>query len=161
MPLEIERKFLVTGNGWREGDPPGARFCQGYLAQGSLTVQRATVRVRRAGSCACVTIKGRRRGVARAEFEYVIPVDDAEEMLRMCSKPLIEKTRYSVRNDGHTWAVDVFNGANKGLVLAEIELTDPDEPFTRPQWLGREVTHERCYRNSMLHIPPIARELVQ
>jgi adenylate cyclase len=156
MPLEIERKFLVTGNGWRIGDPPGARFCQGYLAQGLATAQRATVRIRRADNRACVTIKGRRQGVTRAEFEYVIPVEDAEELLRMCSKPLIEKTRYRVHHADHVWAVDVFDGANKGLVMAEIELSDPDEPFSRPEWLGREVTHERRYQNSMLNIPPIA-----
>jgi adenylate cyclase len=155
MPLEIERKFLVNGDGWRKGNPPATRFCQGYLAQGMLTAQRATVRVRRAGNRACVTIKGRRRGIARPEFEYLIPVKDAEELLTLCSKPLIDKTRYSVGHGNHVWAVDVFEGANRGLVLAEIELRDPEEPFERPDWLGREVTHERRYHNSMLHIPPI------
>jgi adenylate cyclase len=155
MALEIERKFLVITDEWRKGNPRGARFCQGYLAQGTLTAQRATVRVRRAGDRACVTIKGRRRGIERPEFEYLIPVNDAEELLAMCSKPLIEKTRYSVNHGKHCWSVDVFSGVNKGLVLAEIELMNADEAFERPDWLGREVTQEPRYHNSMLNISPI------
>ena len=150
MRVEIERKFLVEGDGWRRGDPSGERFCQGYLAE-----RRATVRVRRAGNRASVTIKGQRRGIARPEFEYLIPVDDAEQLLAMCRKPLIEKTRYSVRHNGHKWAVDVFDGDNAGLVLAEIELRDPEERFERPDWLGPEVTHNPRYRNSTLSMAPI------
>ena len=155
MALEIERKFLVIDDGWRKGNPRGARFCQGYLTDGLLAAQRATVRVRRADNRACVTIKGRRRGIARPEFEYLIPLKDAEELLTMCAKPLIEKTRYFVHHGQHCWSVDVFSGANKGLVLAEIELTNPDESFERPDWLGQEVTNERRYHNSMLNIAPI------
>ena len=150
MPLEIERKFLVHGDGWRANARAGVRFCQGYLAD-----DLATVRIRRAGDRACVTIKGRRHGIARPEYEYLIPVSDAEELLRICRQPLIEKTRYAVPHARHVWAVDVFGGRNSGLVLAEIELKNPDEPFTRPRWLGREVTHDRHYRNSALAIAPI------
>jgi adenylate cyclase len=150
MPLEIERKFLVRGDEWRLSRPAGQRFCQGYLAD-----ERATVRIRRAGERACVTIKGRREGIARAEYEYLIPVDDAEELLQLCRKPLIEKTRYPVRHGDHVWSIDVFGGINTGLVIAEIELNQPDEPFSRPPWIGREVTHEPRYRNSALTIAPI------
>jgi adenylate cyclase len=150
MPLEIERKFLVDGDEWRLSRSAGLRFCQGYLAD-----ERATVRIRRAGERACVTIKGRREGIARAEYEYLIPVDDAEELLQLCRKPLIEKTRYTVRHGDHLWAVDVFAGNNAGLVIAEIELSDPEEPFSRPHWIGREVTHDPRYRNSALTIAPI------
>jgi adenylate cyclase len=150
MPLEIERKFLVDGDEWRLSSPVGLRFCQGYLAD-----ERATVRIRRAGERACVTIKGRPRGIVRPEYEYLIPVDDAEELLQLCRKPLIEKTRYLVRHDDHLWAVDVFGGINTGLVIAEIELNDPEEQFSRPRWIGPEVTHDPRYRNSALTIAPI------
>jgi len=150
MPLEIERKFLVAGDGWRAGASPGVRFCQGYLADAN-----ATVRIRRAGERACVTIKGRPSGIVRAEYEYLIPVQDAEELLQLCRKPLIEKTRYAVRHASHVWAVDVFAGSNRGLILGEIELRDPNETFARPDWLGREVTYEPGYRNSALAIAPI------
>lgn len=161
MSVEIERKFLVVGDGWRRDNPRGVRFCQGYLAQGSFTPQHITVRVRRAGERACVTIKGKREGIARPEFEYLIPVDDAEELLRLCRKPLIEKTRYTVHHAGHAWAVDVFGGANSGLVLAEIELDDPNELFARPEWLGREVTYDRRYHNSLLNVPPVELETLR
>jgi CYTH domain-containing protein len=150
MAVEIERKFLVEGAAWRDGNPQGVRFCQGYLAQ-----DHATVRIRRAGDRACVTIKGARQGIVRPEFEYLIPVSDAEQLLQMCHRPLIEKTRHQVRHGRHVWAVDVFAGSNAGLVLAEIELADPGESFTRPPWLGREVTYEPRYRNSSLSIMPI------
>jgi CYTH domain-containing protein len=145
MPVEIERKFLVTGDGWRNGRQ-GARYCQGYIVSGAVTV-----RVRRAGATAVITIKGRPRGIARPEYEYPIPVEDAEELLEcMCRKPLVEKMRYEVPYRGHIWHVDEFGGKNAGLVLAEIELSHPDEEFARPEWIGRDVTHEKKYRNSSL-----------
>jgi adenylate cyclase len=124
MPLEIERKISGYRRRMAKGQSAGDAFLPGLP-------RAATVRVRRAGNRACVTIKGRRRGIARAEFEYLIPVKDAEELLTLCSKPLIDKTRYSVGHRNHVWAVDVFEGANTGLVLAEIELRDPEEPFER------------------------------
>jgi adenylate cyclase len=143
MPVEIERKFLVTGDGWRHGGA-GERYCQGYIVSGNVTV-----RVRRAGAMAMLTIKGRPRGIVRSEFEYPIPVDDAEELLEcMCRKPLVEKMRYEVPHGLHVWHVDEFGGKNAGLVLAEIELSRDDEAFARPDWIGREVTHEKKYRNS-------------
>jgi CYTH domain-containing protein len=147
MAIEIERKFLVIGDGWRDGHQ-GARYCQGYITSGTVTV-----RVRRAGATAMLTIKGRPRGTARPEFEYPIPVDDAEELLEcMCRKPLVEKTRYEVPYGGHTWHIPLFGGRNAGLVVAEIELSRNDEEFARPDWLGREVTHEKKYRNSSLSV---------
>jgi adenylate cyclase len=97
------------------------------LARSFLTGEAATVRVRRAGDRACVTVKGRGQGISRPEFEYLIPTADAEELLQMCSKPLIEKVRYSVPHGRHVWSVDVFRGSNAGLILAEIELSRPDE----------------------------------
>lgn len=145
MATEIERKFLVVGEGWRNGQP-GARYCQGYL-----TTKRITVRVRRAANHAYLTIKGPARGISRPEFEYPIPVEDAETMLRtLCKRPLVEKTRYAVFFAGKEWAVDVFSGKNAGLVLAEIELSNPDEPFEMPPWIGEEVTHDKRYKNSSL-----------
>src|SRR5262245_32187500 len=110
MPVEIERKFLVSNDTWRNG-APGERFCQGYLAKTGVTV-----RVRRAGPHAYLTVKGPQRGICRSEFEYPIPVNEAEEMLRsLCKQPLLEKTRHEVMHDGHTWLVDVFAGRNAGL----------------------------------------------
>jgi adenylate cyclase len=125
----------------------GRAIAKGYITSGN----GVTVRVRRAGPTAMITIKGRPRGIARPEFEYPIPVDDAEELLdSMCRKPLVEKIRYDVPHGGHVWHVDEFGGKNAGLVLAEIELSRDDEDFARPEWIGREVTHEKKYRNSSL-----------
>ena len=146
MPVEIERKFLVMDDGWR-GDISGQRFCQGYLARS----EGVTVRVRRAGPRAYLTIKGEPNGMVRLEFEYEVPVDDAEAMLEaLCARPLIEKTRFLVRYEGLVWHVDEFTGDNAGLVLAEVELERPDQAVPLPPWVGQEVTHDPRYRNSRL-----------
>ena len=146
MPLEIERKFLVIGDGWRAG-ASRQRFCQGYLAR----ADGVTVRVRRTGSFAYLTIKGEPDGIVRAEFEYAVPVDDAEAMLKaLCARPLIEKTRHLVPYGGLVWHVDEFGGDNAGLILAEVELERPDQPVPLPPWVGAEVTHDPRYRNSNL-----------
>jgi adenylate cyclase len=151
VPVEIERKFLVVSDGWRSG-APGQRFCQGYLAQRD----GVTVRVRRAGPRAFVTIKGEADGIVRPEFEYDIPVDEAEQMLaNLCRGPLIEKTRHEVWHEGRLWEVDVFGGDNAGLVIAEVELDDPAESVTIPPWVGAEVTHDSRYRNSELARHPM------
>jgi adenylate cyclase len=145
MPVEIERKFLVVGAEWRE-QAKGQRFCQGYLAsEGAVTV-----RVRRAGRRAYLTIKGSSDGIMRPEFEYEVPVEEAEEMLKLCRRPLIEKTRYEVPFDGLIWHVDEFAGENAGLVLAEVELRHPAQPVTLPAWVGEEVTFDARFRNSWL-----------
>lgn len=144
MGIEIERKFLVKGDGWREA--PGIRYVQGYLNRD----KRRTVRVRIEGERACLTVKGISTGMVRAEYEYQIPVADARELLALCEPPLIEKRRHVVEYHGSRWEVDAFEGGLAGLVLAEIELTAPDQPFARPDWLGEEVTGDPRYFNSNL-----------
>ncbi len=144
MAIEIERKFLVNGTQWRQG--VGVRLCQGYLNRD----QHRTVRVRIAGDQSFLTIKGETRGATRAEFEYAIPLEDAEELLKLSDGPIIEKVRHLVAHDGLTWEVDEFLGDNAGLVLAEVELESENQPFSRPPWLGIEVTHDSRYFNSSL-----------
>jgi CYTH domain-containing protein len=152
MPVEIERKFLVVGDGWRPLSRSSQRFCQGYLSLGP----GPTVRVRRAGPVAFVTIKGDGQGIARPEFEYGIPVEDAEAMLAgLCHRPLVQKTRHEVLHAGLLWHVDEFEAGNGGLVLAEVELAAPDQPVELPGWVGREVTDDPGYRNSELSRRPM------
>ncbi len=154
MPREIERKFLVSNDGWRVGADSGRRLVQGYLARGG----ECTVRVRVAGNeAAWLTLKGRPQGIARAEYEYPIPPDEACELLTMCASGLVEKTRYLVRYADHVWEVDVFAGENEGLVVAEVELEDESEQPAIPPWAGREVTDEARYFNSRLAARPYSR----
>ena len=146
MATEIERKFLVTSDAWRPLARTGRRFCQGYIARSD----RGTVRVRRAGDQAFLTFKGPREGIARAEYEYPIPVDHAEELLaQFCEKPLVAKVRHEVHCEGLVWEVDVYPEAGD-LTLAEVELDAPDEPFRRPSWVGADVTDDPHYRNSAI-----------
>jgi adenylate cyclase len=144
MGAEIERKFLVQGDGWRAG--ARQRLCQGYLNRD----KERTVRVRIAGSQAFLTIKGVTRGATRAEFEYEIPLPDAEQLLTLSDGPILEKDRYVLMHEGARWEVDEFLGANAGLVIAEIELQSENQLFHRPPWLGKEVTSDRRYYNSNL-----------
>jgi len=145
MGTEIERKFLVEGEGWRTG--AGVLFRQGYLN----TDKERTVRVRIEGDRAVLTIKGITRGVTRKEFEYPVPVEDAGEMLEsLCEKPLIEKRRHAVEDGGLKWEIDEFFGDNQGLVIAEVELPGEHHDFRRPEWLGREVSHDPRYYNANL-----------
>ncbi len=148
MAVEIERKFLVKGDAWRNDS--GVLYRQGYLNRDKLR----TVRVRIAGEAAFLTIKGKSTGATRAEFEYSIPIEDAQALLALCDGPLIEKTRYLVLHAGHRWEVDEFAGDNAGLVVAELELTSEDETFESPSWLGAEVTHDARYFNSNLATQP-------
>ena len=145
MALEIERKFLVVGRPWEA--VPGELLCQGYLAKGGVTV-----RVRRGDARAWLTVKGRSdaAGLSRAEFEYEIPEADAEAMMELCAEAPISKRRHRIPSGKHVWEIDVFDGENLGLVVAEIELGAEDEEFLRPAWLGREVSAEVQYRNSAL-----------
>jgi adenylate cyclase len=147
---EIERKFLVAGDGWRSAVVAADELRQGYLC---IDPER-TVRVRLAGERAFLTIKGRAHGASRAEFEYPIRVADVSELLQMCLTPLVEKTRHRVLFGGRTWEVDVFAGANRGLVLAEVELEAPDAPVDLPPWLGAEVTDDHRYANANLAARP-------
>lgn len=146
MPTEIERKFLVVGDAWRTLGK-GTVYCQGYL------VARAdrTVRVRIAGDQAFLTIKGASQGISRSEFEYSIPVEEAHQILEtLCDRPLIQKTRYKIEWDGLLWEVDEFEGENKGLIMAEVELKDADQTVSRPPWIGEEVSHDARYFNANL-----------
>jgi adenylate cyclase len=148
MATEIERKFLITGEGWRQSN--SVRLSQGYLNRD----KHRTVRIRIAGDKAFLTVKSVTQGATRAEFEYGIPVADAREMLRFSDGPCIEKNRHTIAHDGFKWEIDEFLGENTGLIMAEIELTSEDQAFTRPAWLGREVTHDSRYYNSNLAAHP-------
>ncbi|MCG6969258.1 MAG: CYTH domain-containing protein [Gammaproteobacteria bacterium] len=147
MANEIERKFLVTNDSWREQVFRQSKMCQGYLNDN----QQSSVRVRVAGDQAYLNIKSATLGVFRKEYEYAIPADDAHEMLsEMAQKPLIEKTRYYVKYADHVWEVDVFEGDNAGLIVAEVELSREDEAFERPPWAGEEVSSDPRYYNVCL-----------
>lgn len=148
MGVEIERKFLVQGQGWRCDAPE--RLIQGYLSREPAR----TVRLRLAGESAWLTIKGRSQGLSRAEFEYPIPPDDAREMLALCDGPLIDKWRHRVVHAGMLWEIDEFLGDNLGLVVAEIELPSAAHAFEPPPWLATEVSEEPRYFNSALSQRP-------
>lgn len=150
MAHEIERKFLVVSDAYRHAST-GVLYKQGYLHAGTAPI----VRVRICGEQASLTIKGATTGITRAEFEYEIPVPDAEQMLdRFCHPHFIEKMRYTMAFAGSTWEIDEFFGDNAGLVVAEIELTDEAASFVRPPWLGREVSDDpRYYNNNLLAHP--------
>ena len=154
MAVEIERKFLLDSDSWRESAGPGLAMRQGYLGSANA----CTVRARVAGSQAWLTLKGPSDGLSRAEYEYEIPVSDADEILEdLCQGPVVDKTRYLVEHAGHRWEIDVFEGANAGLIVAEIELGSPDEGFERPAWLGCEVSDDPRYFNSALATHPFCR----
>lgn len=147
MPQEIERKFLVDDDGWRRQADAGTWVRQGYLVGG----EACSVRVRVAGSGAWLNIKSATLGVSRREYEYAIPPAEAREMLdTLCARPLVEKVRYRVVHGDHVWEIDCFEGDNAGLVVAEVELGAPDEPFERPPWIGRDVSDRPRYYNSCL-----------
>lgn len=152
MATEIERKFLLAGDGWKQQADAGVVMRQGYLNTASSDQQgKSSVRVRIAGDQANLNIKGATLGVTRQEYEYAIPLADANELLdTLADGPLIEKTRYHVRHGTHTWEIDVFAGDNQGLVVAEIELAAADESFERPAWLGEEVSDDPRYYNVCL-----------
>ncbi|MCP4428246.1 MAG: CYTH domain-containing protein [Chloroflexi bacterium] len=142
MGTEIERKFLVVGNGWRETE--GKLYRQGYLN----SAKERVVRVRVVGEKGYLTIKGVNVGAVRAEFEYEIPVEEANEMLNsLCEWPIVEKQRHIVEFGGFTWEVDAFADENEGLVVAEIELESEDQSFDKPDWIGEEVTDDPRYYN--------------
>ncbi|EKQ70506.1 hypothetical protein OsccyDRAFT_0798 [Leptolyngbyaceae cyanobacterium JSC-12] len=146
MGTEIERKFLVVGDGWRALGK-GSTYRQGYITSS----QEKAVRVRIVGDQGFLTIKGATQGITRAEFEYSIPVEDAQEMLEtLCDRPLIQKTRYQIEWGGLLWEVDEFEGENAGLVLAEVELADANQEILMPDWIGADVSHDPRYYNTNL-----------
>ncbi|MCP4754474.1 MAG: CYTH domain-containing protein [Proteobacteria bacterium] len=143
MGTEIERKFLVKGTGWKDG-VVGRIYRQGYLPTGDECV----VRVRVAGDDGYLTIKGRNVGLTRLEFEYPIPVEEADSLLdSLCRKPIVEKTRYEVEYEGLVWEIDVFAGENEGLVTAEVELENENLEVSLPDWIDREVSDDARYFN--------------
>lgn len=150
MGVEIERKFLVRGDDWRQGE--GRYLCQAYLNRDPAR----TVRVRIDGEQAFLTIKGRSVGATRSEFEYAIPVADARALLALADGPAVEKRRHLVPMGELVWEVDEFLGANAPLVVAEIELPREDQPFERPAWVGEEVTQDPRYFNSALAARPFS-----
>lgn len=146
MALEIERKFLVKSRTFRQLARP-IHIHQGFLS----TDKERVVRVRIQGKLAFLTVKGSSQGIARAEYEYRIPVDDARYMLNnLCLRPTIEKNRYRINVEGFTWEVDEFMGENEGLCIAEIELDSPGRKFPLPEWIGAEVTNDPRYYNTYL-----------
>lgn len=153
MALEIERKFLVKNDEWRDAVESSQHIMQGYLAANA----NATVRVRVKGDKAFLTIKGATEGITRSEYEYPIPVEDAGQMLReLSASPMIDKVRHLVRCGAHVWELDVFSGANQGLIMAEVELATEDETFELPGWAGDEVTADPRYYNVNLARNPFS-----
>ena len=153
MAIEIERKFLVCGDGWRDLGQP-VYYCQGYLNSG---VNNNTVRIRIAGDLAMLTVKGPTKGMKRLEFEYVVPMDDAREMLELCGTR-VEKNRTKIPLNDVVWEVDEFFGANEGLILAEVELHSEHQAVELPAWIGEEVTGDPRYFNSRLAQEPFRAE---
>jgi adenylate cyclase len=147
MAQEIERKFLVKGD-FKSESEKATRITQGYLS----SIPERTVRVRIKGSKGFITIKGigNASGASRYEWEKEIPVEEVEELLKICEPGVIDKTRYLVTKGKHTFEVDEFYGENEGLIVAEVELSSEEESFEKPSWLGEEVTGDARYFNSML-----------
>ncbi|QNH22045.1 CYTH domain-containing protein [Xanthomonas sp. GW] len=159
MAIEIERKFLVTGDGWRAAAHRVIPMAQGYIndqAAMDSGAQKASVRVRIQGEEAFLNLKSRELGHTRQEFEYPLPLDDARALLALCVGGLIDKRRHLVQHQGHLWEVDEFLGDNAGLVVAEIELQSADEAFAKPDWIGSEVTDDARYYNLALASHPFS-----
>ena len=151
MNVEIERKFLIKSDLWKENSV-GVHYAQGYLNDAGTN----TVRVRIAGEKAFLTIKSKSEGIFRQEFEYEIPPEEAKELLKLSQTQIIEKIRYKIEYAGKCWEVDEFLGKNRGLYVAEIELNSEDEPFEKPEWVGQEVSDDKRYYNSYLARKPFS-----
>lgn len=152
MAIEIERKFLPAGDGWRRQVGRSVAIVQGWLGGDACSV-----RVRLTDGEGSLNIKSRRIGPVRSEFEYPVPAADARELLALCGSQVLAKTRHLVELGGHRFEIDEFQGDNAGLVVVEIELASPDEAFPRPDWLGREVTDDARYYNVNLVREPFSR----
>ena len=153
MGIEIERKFLVRNDAWRSGIQGSYPCTQGYIGlQGP-----GSARVRIIGSKGFLTLKGPRHGISRSEFEYEIPIEEAQEILeRFCSKALISKVRHEVPYEGHLWEIDEFSGENNGLILAEVEIANESEPFVLPDWVGKDISEDERFFNARLAKHPIS-----
>lgn len=151
MAVEIERKFLLASDAWREEVEKSLEMKQGYLSRDA----QSSVRVRICNGRADLNVKSTRDGIYRLEYEYPIPLEDAEEMLRLVAhRPMIHKTRHILHRGGHCWEIDEFHGENAGLIVAEVELQSREETFERPPWLGREISTDARYYNSNLSKVP-------
>lgn len=151
MAIEIEHKFLLANDDWRKHVSRSVKYRQGYLS----SQPTSSIRVRISDDHAWLNIKSATIGTHRHEYEYEIPMVDADEILNnLCRKPLIEKTRYFVNDDGNVWEIDEFEGDNQGLIVAEIELNETGQSFSKPLWLGQEVTGDLRYYNNNLAIHP-------
>jgi len=147
MATEIERKFLVINDDWRGIVESEMQIVQAYLGNNEFS----STRIRIQDDKANINIKSATLGISRTEFEYAIPVVDAQLIIDdLCIKPVIKKTRYTVKHMQHLWEIDVFSGDNEGLIVAEIELSSPDEAFEKPSWLGEEVSNDARYYNVCL-----------
>jgi adenylate cyclase len=154
MGIEIEHKFLLANNDWREQVQKSVRYRQGYLS----SLPTCSMRVRIAGEQAWLNIKSPTIGAERMEFEYEIPCPDANEIIdKLCGKPIIEKTRHFVTVDNLIWEIDEFEGPNQGLIVAEIELNHIGQFFPKPAWVGQDVTHDLRYYNNNLAINPYSK----
>ena len=151
MAIEIEHKFLLANNAWRKHVDRSVKYRQGYLS----SQPTSSIRVRISDDHAWLNIKTATIGTHRHEYEYEIPMTDANEILNnLCRKPLIEKTRHFVTDDAHLWEIDEFEGDNQGLIVAEIELDETGQSFSKPPWLGLEITADLRYYNNNLAIHP-------
>jgi adenylate cyclase len=154
MGKEIERKFLLLSDAWRDEVRDSVHLIQGYLVRN----EKSAIRIRIKGTRAELNIKQSLDGIDRLEYEYEIPLADAREILEhVALRPLIEKTRHHVVRGDHLWEIDEFDGENRGLIMAEIELTDADEPFDKPAWIGEEVSLDPRYYNSNLSLSPFGK----
>lgn len=157
MGIEIERKFLLAGDGWRDAAHKVVPMAQGYLNDLAIVdsgAMQTSVRVRIEGDAAFLNIKSREARPSRQEFDYEIPVADARALLALCVGGTIDKRRHYVQHAAHLWEIDEFLGDNTGLVVAEIELGSVDEAFARPAWIGAEATHAQRYYNLALASRP-------
>jgi adenylate cyclase len=151
MAIEIEHKFLLANNDWRDHITRSVKYRQGYLNSQATS----SIRIRISDDRAWLNIKSATIGTHRHEYEYEIPLPDAHEIINsLCRKPIIEKTRHFVTDDGNTWEIDEFEGDNRGLIVAEIELSEIGIGFSKPTWLGKEVTHDLRYYNNNLAVHP-------
>lgn len=151
MAIEVEHKFLLANNEWRKHIYRSIKYKQGYLS----SMPTSSIRVRISDEHAWLNIKSATIGTQRHEFEYEIPLSDANEILNgLCRKPLIEKTRHYVVDNNNIWEIDEFEGKNKGLIVAEIELKEAGQSFVKPPWIGIEVTEDLRYYNNNLAVHP-------
>jgi adenylate cyclase len=151
MAIEVEHKFLLANDDWRKHIQRSVKYRQGYLS----SMPTSSIRIRVSDDHAWLNIKSATIGAQRHEFEYEIPLSDANEILNsLCKKPLIEKTRHFVVNNGNLWEIDEFKGENDGLIVAEIELAEAGQDFVKPSWIGDEVTDDLRYYNNNLALHP-------